>query len=83
MDELALAVERNAADGVVLSVAAGYRGDLQAQLDELAARLLPGVAVAVGGEGASSVQNESVLNRFEDLFTWAQRLGTAAPARRR
>jgi methylmalonyl-CoA mutase cobalamin-binding subunit len=74
MSELAFAVERYRARGAVLSVAAGYAGDLRAQLAELAALLPAGVSVVAGGDGSVPLTGEPVLNRFEDLFEWACRL---------
>jgi methylmalonyl-CoA mutase cobalamin-binding subunit len=74
MPELAFAAEHYRASGIVLSLAAGYAGDLGAQLDELE-RLLPrGVPVAVGGDGSLPFENEPVLKSFEDLFDWARGL---------
>lgn len=79
--EVAFAVEHYRASGVLLSVAAGYAGDLRAQREELA-RLLPaGVAVVAGGEGSHALALEPVLNSFEDLFEWVQRLRPTAPKR--
>ena len=79
MAEVAFAVERFGASGAVLSVAAGYAGDLRAHLDELR-RLLPvGVAVAVGGHGSCGLEpGEQIMNNFFDLFEWARGL-LAAP----
>ena len=74
MPELAFAVEHYRASGVVLSMAAGYAGDLPAQLEELAQLLPAGVAVVAGGDGSLPVSNEPSLNSFEGLFHWAQGL---------
>ena len=74
MPELAFAVERHRAGGAVLSVAAGYSGDLREQLDELEALLPAGVAVAVGGAGCLAASGESILKSFDDLYAWARRL---------
>jgi DNA-binding transcriptional MerR regulator/methylmalonyl-CoA mutase cobalamin-binding subunit len=72
MEEVAFAVERHAASGVVLSVAAGYGGALEAHLAALGERLPRAVSIAVGGAGRSkSVQNWENLSGFDALFSWA------------
>lgn len=74
MAELAFAVEHYGASGVVLSMAAGYAGDLRAQLDELAQLLPAGVPVIAGGDGSLPFTGEPVLNNLEGLFEWAHAL---------
>ena len=83
MAELAFAVERYRARGAVLSVAAGYAGDLRGQLAELAVLLPAGVAVAAGGAGSVSLGEEPVLNSFAELFEWARALSPASPTQPR
>jgi cobalamin-dependent methionine synthase I len=75
IEELAYAAERHAARGVVLSVAAGYSGPLDAHLAALAAGLPSNVRLAIGGAGGSkSGQHGSILNGFGGLFVWASEL---------
>jgi MerR family transcriptional regulator, light-induced transcriptional regulator len=72
MAEVAFAVERHAAQGVVLSVAAGYDGDLRAELDDLEGRLPRPVSIALGGAGTRGVgRDDQDMNRFSALFEWA------------
>lgn len=76
MIEVAFAAERYGARGVVISIAAGYAGDLEAQARELAERLPPDISVAIGGAGGR-VNVTSVaqyLNGFQDLLRWANAL---------
>jgi methylmalonyl-CoA mutase cobalamin-binding subunit len=80
IDEVAFVAERHAASGIVLSVAAGYRGALGEHLGALCARLPPEVDVVVGGAGGSKhVHDRPSLNGFDDLFAWASALGSFAP----
>ena len=74
MPELAFAVEHYRACGIVLSMAAGYAGDLRAQLHELELLLPAGMPVVAGGDGSAGLECEPVLNGFEDLFDWARGL---------
>ncbi len=85
MAEVAFAVDHHSARGVVLSAAAGYVGDLAAELEDLSARLPRPVSVVLGGAGTRSVapvyQN---MNRFQDLFEWASGLvrgGAVGPSK--
>jgi hypothetical protein len=60
---------------VVLSVAAGYRGDLQRQLRELRSLLPEAVRVAVGGAGSSQTSaGDYRLNGFDQLLSWTKEL---------
>lgn len=72
MSEICFAADRHAASGVVLSVAAGYAGDLAAHLEELSRALPSGVSWVVGGSGALGRGFDSghFLNRFSGLATW-------------
>jgi methylmalonyl-CoA mutase cobalamin-binding subunit len=80
MSEVIFAVEQHAARAVALSVAAGYPGDLKAELTTLSARLPFGASLALGGAGANGMQSVGqILNRFEDLFDWAVALAGSAP----
>ena len=72
MVELAFAARQCRAQGVVLSVAAGYHGDLRRELDELRARLPSPVQVALGGEGTVPVPQR--LNGFKALSDWSEGL---------
>ncbi len=76
MIEVAFAAERYGASGVVLSIAAGYGGDLEAQARELVERLPPGARVAIGGAGGRSIEASGAqyLNGFRDLLRWANAL---------
>jgi DNA-binding transcriptional MerR regulator/methylmalonyl-CoA mutase cobalamin-binding subunit len=75
MAEIAAAARQYRAQGVVLSVAAGYRGELQEQLSELRARLPSSVRVAVGGAGSSEVAAEGYrLNGLRALADWSDGL---------
>jgi methylmalonyl-CoA mutase cobalamin-binding subunit len=77
MDELAFAVARHSARGAVLSVAAGYAGDLPRALSDLEALLPREVRVAVGGAGSRKAgTGENIMNRFVDLYDWAIQLQT-------
>jgi DNA-binding transcriptional MerR regulator/methylmalonyl-CoA mutase cobalamin-binding subunit len=75
MAEVALAVRHCAAQGVVLSVASGYSGDLSRQVLELASHVSPRVGIVVGGAGS---QNQDIaarrLNGFDELLSWTARL---------
>ena len=72
MVELAFAARQCRAQGVVLSVAAGYHGDLRRELEELRARLPSPVQVALGGEGTVPVPQR--LNGFKALSDWSEGL---------
>lgn len=73
--ELAAAARQSQARGVVLSVAAGYRGDLQSQLRELKSLLPETVRVAMGGAGSSNVSaGPYLLNGFDELLKWTKGL---------
>lgn len=74
LDEVAFTAERHAADGVVLSVAAGYAGDLDGQLAQLSERLPRGVALVVGGAGAQTSNFEQVMGSFHQLARWGEQL---------
>jgi MerR family transcriptional regulator, light-induced transcriptional regulator len=79
MEEVAFSAERHAARGVVLSIAAGYVGDLPAQLSELSACLPSQVSIAVGGAGSwKAGADPRKLNSFKDLFNWAAALSSEA-----
>jgi methanogenic corrinoid protein MtbC1 len=79
MAEVAFAVEHHSAQGVVLSVAAGYGGDLQAELNDLTARLTRPVSIALGGAGSRAIAGTGDdMNRFSNLFKWATGLGADA-----
>ena len=81
MAEVAFAVERHSAQGVVLSAAAGYSGNLAAELKELGARLPRPVKVVLGGAGARAAGiYDRNMNRFGDLFAWAVSLGAPGDA---
>jgi len=74
-NELVSSVRHFAAQGVVLSVAAGYRGNLPQQVLELTSRLPPRVSVVVGGAGSHNLELAArTLNGFNDLQTWAELL---------
>jgi methanogenic corrinoid protein MtbC1 len=79
MEEVAFAVEHYSARGVVLSVAAGYAGDLRAMLSGLVARVPHRISVAVGGSGNVNAPLELKMDRFEDLLHWAIELPDDAP----
>jgi methanogenic corrinoid protein MtbC1 len=80
MAEVAFAVEHHSAQGVVLSVAAGYGGDLQAELNDLTARLTRPVRIALGGAGSRAVPGaDDDVNSFLNLFRWATGLGADVP----
>jgi MerR family transcriptional regulator, light-induced transcriptional regulator len=75
MAEVAFAVERHAAQGVALSVADGYGGDLRRYLADLVSRLPPGVSVALGGAGSVEVGGSvHRMNGFYELLNWAERV---------
>jgi methylmalonyl-CoA mutase cobalamin-binding subunit len=78
--EVAFAAERYSARGVALSLAAGFTGDFEAMLKELA-RLLPAdVSVVVGGDGSPKPVHANLkMNSFKDLFDWATRLVEEPP----
>lgn len=78
LDEIAFAVERQAARGVVVSVAAGYRGSLREEIEQLQRRL-PATRLAVGGAGARGNPNEQILSSLFDLFEWTSKLLQARP----
>lgn len=81
MAEVAFAVERHSAQGVVLSAAAGYSGDLAAEMKDLLARLPRPVKIVLGGAGAHAAGlNDRNMNRFKDLFAWAAGLGPPSGA---
>lgn len=79
MSEIGFAVDRHAASAVVLSVAAGYGGDLAAHLEELSGALPPQVPWVIGGSGAvgRTADPGHILNRFSGLAAWCARLGSA------
>jgi methanogenic corrinoid protein MtbC1 len=80
--DVAFATERQAARGVALSVAEGYRGDLEREAATLKELISRGVGVVVGGAGAGAAAKfAKVLNRFSDVQDWAR--GLAEPARYR
>jgi hypothetical protein len=81
MEEVAFAAQRHRARGAVLSVAAGYRGDLPAEIRSLAGRVPASFQLAVGGAGSRQVSSEQVLNNLIDLSEWANRL-TGVPSER-
>ncbi len=71
--EVVFAAERYAADGIVLSAATGYAGDLQHHLAELVGRLPRHVSVAVGGGGSWNAGGPSRhMNGLYELLTWAE-----------
>jgi hypothetical protein len=73
MAEVAFAAERYSAEGVALSVAGGYAGDLQRHVTELVSRLPRGVSVALGGAGSLEVGGPvHRMNRFYELLNWAE-----------
>jgi methylmalonyl-CoA mutase cobalamin-binding subunit len=73
--EVAGAARQCQAAGVVLSVAAGYRGDLQRTLRELQVLLPPPARVVVGGAGSVDPAADPLrLNGFEALSHWTKRL---------
>jgi methylmalonyl-CoA mutase cobalamin-binding subunit len=70
--EVAFAAERHGARAVALSVAAGYPGDLEAELALLCAALPRDSSLVLGGAGAVGMRvNARFVNSFEELFTWA------------
>jgi len=75
MAEVAFAARQCRAQGVVLSVAAGYRGDLPRQLRDLESQLPSSVRVAVGGAGSSEAALEtSKLTGLRALHAWTEHL---------
>jgi DNA-binding transcriptional MerR regulator/methylmalonyl-CoA mutase cobalamin-binding subunit len=75
LSEVALAVARYDAQGVVLSVAAGYARNLPRELLELRSQLSPRVSVVIGGAGSRDLDLAARrLNGFAELFTWSERL---------
>lgn len=76
--ETAFAAERHAADGVVLSVAAGYAGDVGRHVKDLCERLPAGVSVVMGGSGVPPVPRPARhLNRFSRAADWVENLARA------
>jgi methanogenic corrinoid protein MtbC1 len=75
MAEIARAVRQCSAQGVVLSVASGYSGDLRQQVLELAGRVPRRVGIVVGGAGSQNMDIAARrLNGFEELAAWADQL---------
>jgi methanogenic corrinoid protein MtbC1 len=75
IDEVAFAAERQGANAVVLSVAAGYAGPLATHVAALRLYLPASINIAVGGAGSAKLeQTVTNLNGFEALFTWALNL---------
>jgi MerR family transcriptional regulator, light-induced transcriptional regulator len=75
MNEVAFAAQHYDAHGVALSVAEGYREDLEAHHQALAAQVRPEVSIVFGGaDGWKAGTSAQVLNSFEDLFGWAEML---------
>ena len=75
INDIVSSVRHFAAHGVVLSVAAGYRGNLPQHVLELSSRLPPRVSVVVGGAGSHSLELAARrLNRFEELQDWSEML---------
>jgi methylmalonyl-CoA mutase cobalamin-binding subunit len=75
MTEVAFAAQHNQARGIALSVAEGYREDLAAHFSDLAARVSPDLSIVFGGADAwRAGPNAMVMNRFGDLFRWAEGL---------
>lgn len=77
VDEIAFAAAHHRARGVVLSIAAGYQGDLPGHVTPLAALLPAAVQLVLGGAGCIGSEIEQVLNDFFALFDWAARLAVA------
>ncbi|MEY2933021.1 MAG: hypothetical protein RL033_3770 [Pseudomonadota bacterium] len=71
MEEVAFATHCHQARGAVLSVAAGYCGDLAAELRALTAHAAGSLRIAVGGAGSRRIGSDQVLNSFLDLSEWA------------
>jgi DNA-binding transcriptional MerR regulator/methylmalonyl-CoA mutase cobalamin-binding subunit len=79
--EVAFTAERYSARGVALSVAAGFTGDLEAMLKELAGLLPTHVSIAVGGAGSWAAGSMNLkMNGFRELFDWATGLAREPPA---
>jgi DNA-binding transcriptional MerR regulator/methylmalonyl-CoA mutase cobalamin-binding subunit len=76
VDEIAFAAEHHSARGVVLSVAAGYQGNLPGHIAPLAALLPAAVQLVGGGAGCIGSGIEQVLSDFFALFDWAAQLAT-------
>jgi methylmalonyl-CoA mutase cobalamin-binding subunit len=75
--EVVFAVDKAQAQGVALSVAAGYSGDLGDYVATLGQRLGAQVSVVAGGIGAAaSGASVQVLSSFGALSAWAEQLGT-------
>jgi methylmalonyl-CoA mutase cobalamin-binding subunit len=75
MSEVAFAARHYDAQGVALSVAEGYRENLQAHHDELASQVGAGVSIVFGGADAwKAGTSAQVMNSFDDLFNWAEAL---------
>jgi MerR family transcriptional regulator, light-induced transcriptional regulator len=75
ISEVMYAAERHDASGVVLSVAAGYDGDLAAHLKALAQALPQHIELLVGGTGAGQTKDsENILNSFTALAQWSDAL---------
>jgi methylmalonyl-CoA mutase cobalamin-binding subunit len=77
--EIVFAAERHSVRGVALSAAAGYPGDLEAEVATLRAALPREVSLALGGAGTAGVRRHGQqMNSFEELFNWARALGSPA-----
>jgi DNA-binding transcriptional MerR regulator/methylmalonyl-CoA mutase cobalamin-binding subunit len=75
LSEVALAVARYDAQGVVLSVAAGYARNLPAELLDLRGQLSPRVSIVIGGAGSRDLDLAARrLNGFAELSTWSEHL---------
>jgi DNA-binding transcriptional MerR regulator len=78
--EVAFAAEHHSARAVALSVAAGYAGDLEAELAALCAELPRETSLVLGGAGSGAGRAVGrIVNSFEDLFTWAEALSGSTP----
>jgi MerR family transcriptional regulator, light-induced transcriptional regulator len=76
MSEVAFAARHYDAHGVALSVADGYSENLEAHHVELASQVQGDVSIVFGGAAAwKAGTSAQVMNRFEDLFNWAETLG--------
>jgi methylmalonyl-CoA mutase cobalamin-binding subunit len=75
ISEVAYAAQRHDASGVLLSVAAGYHGDLARHLSALSMALPEGVDLLLGGAGATEMPPfDNVLNSFYELASWCASL---------